>query len=264
MAESGTLTIDGARIAYTDHGGTGPVVLHAHGLSSCRSYETASGLIAPDALADAGFRLVAYDARGHGESSGRAEADDYVWGNLSEDLLTLADHFSPAAPVHAIGVSMGTATILHALTRRPGRFRSVVLGAPPTAWATRADQAAVYDELAASVEAAAGDAARIMARMPVPEIFTEFMTEPAEPAVSTQLLPSVLRGAGASDLPGPDGVAAITAPVLLLAWAGDPGHPVSTADRLAELLPDSAEHVSESAVDVGTWPRRAAEFFVTR
>lgn len=264
MAESGTVTIDGARIAYTDHGGPGPVVLHAHGLSSCRAYEAASGLIDPDALADAGCRLFAYDARGHGESSGRASADDYVWGNLSEDLLALADRFSPDAPVHAVGISMGTATILHALTRRPGRFRSVVLGAPPTAWSTRADQAAEYEEMAAGIEASPESSGPILARMPVPEIFAKYMTEAAEPAVPPHLLPSVLRGAGASDLPGPDAVAAVTVPALLLAWADDPGHPVSTAERLAELLPDSAAHISETAADVGTWPRRTAEFFATR
>ncbi|QDQ97505.1 alpha/beta fold hydrolase [Tomitella fengzijianii] len=266
MAESGTITIDGAALAYTDHGGEGPVVFHAHGLSSCSANETEAGLIDPAALRAAGLRLIAYDARGHGGSSGRADPADYTWDNLAEDLLALADVFSPGVPVHAIGVSMGTATILHALTRRPERFRSVVLGAPPTAWATRAAQVAVYGELAATIEADPAAAVSTMESMPVPEIFADAPNQaPAPaPAVDPALLPAVLRGAGASDLPEPDALTGLTLPVLLLAWDTDLGHPVSTTERLAELLPEADAHVSRTAADVGTWPARAAEFFATR
>lgn len=264
MAESGTISIDGAALAYTDHGGDGPVVFHAHGLSSCSAYEREAGLIDPDVLRGAGLRPITYDARGHGGSSGRADPADYAWDNLAEDLLALADVFSPGAPVHAIGVSMGTATILHALTRRPDRFRSVVLGAPPTAWATRAAQAAVYTELAAAIEADPAAAATMMEAMPVPEIFADADRPASGPAVDPRLLPAVLRGAGTSDLPEPDTLAEITLPALLLAWDTDPGHPLSTTERLAELLPGADAHVSRTAADVASWPTRAAEFFVTR
>ncbi len=264
MAESGTIRIDGATLAYTDHGGEGPVVFHAHGLSSCSANEQAAGLIDADAIRGAGLRLIAYDARGHGGSSGRPDPADYTWDNLADDLLALADVFSPGAPVHAIGVSMGTATILHALTRRPERFRSVVLGAPPTAWATRAAQAAVYGELAAAIEDDAAAAASMMESMPVPEIFADTDRRDPAPAVDPHLLPAVLRGAGVSDLPEPRALAAVALPVLLLAWDTDPGHPVSTTERLALLLPDADAHISLTAADVGTWPGRAAEFFATR
>jgi pimeloyl-ACP methyl ester carboxylesterase len=62
-----------------------------------------------------------------------------------------------------------------------------------------------------------------------------------------------LRGAARSDLPDPDSLRAVDAPVLILAWQRDPAHPVSTAERLAELLPRSELHIAESFDDVRAW-----------
>jgi 3-oxoadipate enol-lactonase len=66
--------------------------------------DQALGLINWQALPDAGFRTVSYDARGHGASTGSPEPDTYRWDALAEDLLALIDHFSPHEPVRAIGI----------------------------------------------------------------------------------------------------------------------------------------------------------------
>ncbi len=78
--------------------------------------------------------------------------------------------------------------------------------------------------------------------------------------VDEALLPSLLRGAASSDLPAPEQIAAIRTPTLLLAWDGDPGHPVSTAERLHELIPDSALHVARTPAELRTWSDRTADF----
>jgi 3-oxoadipate enol-lactonase len=39
----------------------------------------------------------------------------------------------------------------------------------------------------------------------------------------------------------------IRCPVLALAWADDPGHPVSTARRPGELIPGAALHGREKS-----------------
>jgi 3-oxoadipate enol-lactonase len=257
----GSLLVRGARLTYSDEG-TGPIVINAHGLVQSRANDRASGLIDWLALPAAGFRLISYDARGHGESEGTAVAELYRWESLAEDLLAVADHFSPGEPVRAMGISMGTATILCALARAPERFEAVTLGAPPTAWQTRAAQAAQYEQLARLVEeSTVEEFARMFAAAPVPPIFEHSDAYPSPVAVAGDLLPSVFRGAGASDLPPEDHIATMRVPALILGWETDPAHPVTTARRLAELLPASKIHLSSTVEDIRTWAARAAAFF---
>jgi pimeloyl-ACP methyl ester carboxylesterase len=78
--------------------------------------------------------------------------------------------------------------------------------------------------------------------------------------IDEALLPTVLRGAAASDLPSPDAVAALRQPALILAWDGDPGHPVSTAERLRELIPDSTLEIARTPEALRTWGDRTVRF----
>lgn len=257
----GTLSLRGARLAYSDEG-DGPTVVSAHGLLQSREADRSPGLIDWAALPAAGFRLISYDARGHGDSSGTIDPDSYGWDALSDDLLALVDAVSPADPVRAFGVSMGTGTLLHALTKAPSRFTAVTLGAPPTAWETRSAQGSMYDGLAALVESKpSGDLADLFAAAPLAPIFQGVAGFPSAPTPPRELLPSILRGAGHTDLPDPELLRAVDVPALILAWATDPGHPISTAERLKELLPASTLHVSATAPDIKTWAARAAAFF---
>jgi 3-oxoadipate enol-lactonase len=50
-------------------------------------------------------------------------------------------------------------------------------------------------------------------------------------------------------------------PTLVLAWDTDPGHPVSTAEALGELLPRAEVHVARSLRDVATWTSLVERFF---
>ncbi|REJ03947.1 alpha/beta fold hydrolase [Microbacterium bovistercoris] len=249
-----------AQLAFDAHG-EGPVVVIAHGLTMSRAADREQALTEWDRLVKKGFRVVAYDARGHGETAGRDEPDDYRWENLATDLLALAEAISPDEPVHAIGSSMGTATILHALTRRPERFRSVALTAPPTAWETRKLQQRVYEATAAAAETMTlDDFVAASAAAPVPEIFAE-RWNPGPPSIDMAVLPAVFRGAGVSDLPAQEEVARIETPALILPWATDPGHPLSTAERLTELMPHAELEVAEDIATIKAWPNRVAEFF---
>jgi pimeloyl-ACP methyl ester carboxylesterase len=72
------------------------------------------------------------------------------------------------------------------------------------------------------------------------------------------VLPTVLRGAASSDLPDPDALRALDVPALVLAWSGDPGHPVATAEVLAEVLPRATLHVADDLGSVLAWPDRVA------
>ena len=73
-------------------------------------------------------------------------------------------------------------------------------------------------------------------------------------------LAHVMRGATRANLPERDAIAMITAPTLILAWTGDPIHPVTTADELARLLPHADVHIASTAAELATWTDRIASF----
>jgi pimeloyl-ACP methyl ester carboxylesterase len=160
------------------------------------------------------------------------------------------------------GVSMGAAAALHAATDAPSRVAGLVLALPPTAYETRALQAEEYLTGAALVEQKGADAyTEWVNAQPVPEILSQFADAyRVRPSVPDRLLPAALRGAGASDLPSPERVRSIAAPVLLLAWDTDPGHPLSTAEHLAELLPKAELEVARRLHEVSTWTDRVEAF----
>ncbi|UFS59662.1 alpha/beta fold hydrolase [Subtercola endophyticus] len=259
-AESEHVELRGITFSYSDQG-AGPVVLSAHGLSLSRAGNRALGLADFAEVARAGRRLISYDARGHGETPGTPHEEHYTWASLAEDMIALADHFSPDAPVSAIGSSMGTGTLLHAVTQRPQKFDRLVLTAPPTAWQTRAGQAGMYRTMADLVETSDPETlAAMMSQAPIPPIFQGLPGYPPAPDIQNDLMPTVFRGAGLADLPPLETIAGITQPTLILAWASDPGHPVSTAEKLHAAIAGSELHVSETQEDLFTWGGRAAEF----
>jgi 3-oxoadipate enol-lactonase len=251
------LTRPGAQVAYSVEG-SGPVVVSAHGLSASRAAAEAVGMSFAG-LSELAHTVVAYDARGHGRSTGRPIPIDYTWSTLSGDMLALIDEVSPDAPVDAVGASMGCATILYSVVAAPERFRRLVLVIPPTAWETRAMIASGYELQATLLEEEGLEAyLELAAGYPNPPAIPADLV--MRPDVSVELLPTVFRGAALSDFPSADDIAGIRQPVLILAWAGDPGHPVSTSEKLVALLPHAELHIAQSPADVAQWVGLADAF----
>jgi 3-oxoadipate enol-lactonase len=188
-------------LAWTETG-SGPIAIWAYPLCSSSLTPEAVSSFNWEPVAAGGHRLIRYDARGHGRSGGQPNPADFSFENLARDLLALIDVLSPEAPVAGIGLSLGTATLLHAAVLAPDRFEKLVLTAPPTAWETRAPQSKLYASLAELVEERGGAAVESLLRdapVPVPHQGAPGLPLPVE--VDERLLPSLLRGAGDSDLP---------------------------------------------------------------
>ena len=91
-----------------------PPVLLVHGaLDFARTFDVFAPLIA-----DAGFRVVSYDQRGHGDS---AHAALYGWVADERDLLMVADSIT-RQPIPVIGHSKGGSLLIHAIEALPHRF----------------------------------------------------------------------------------------------------------------------------------------------
>lgn len=252
-------TVRGVELAITDIG-QGLPIFWGHGLVGSVAQDEQFAVIDWRRLARR-YRVIRWDARGHGASRGAPTPDEYSWDNHGRDLVALADALGIDRFV-AGGVSMGAAAALHAATHAPRRIMGLVLALAPTAYDTRSSQADLYRAAAVLIERIGVDAyVEQLRNFPAPEILGELADRYfPQPQVSEQLLPSVLRGAASSDLPSPDTLRAVTAPALLLPWIGDPGHPLSTSERLVELLPDVQVHVAHHLSDVAKWTDRVDTF----
>ena len=256
-------TIRGVELQY-DIDGSGPTVMWGHGLTSSRAREDQFGLLDFARLRESN-RVVRYDARGHGVSGSSAEASTYHWRELAIDQLALADALEIDGYI-AAGASMGCATALHAATMAPDRIAAMVLAIPPTAWATRAAQQQNYEVSAQLVDSGQLDLLIAGGRSaPPPDPLAavpqwrdgfEQMVRSTDPV----RLARIFRGAAVADLPDPDAIAQLQQPTLILAWTGDPGHPMATAERLVELMPHATLHEAGSLEQLFAWTDITIEF----
>ncbi|MGB3067810.1 MAG: alpha/beta hydrolase [Ottowia sp.] len=111
----GAVNAHGVRLATYEWGDAhAPPVLLLHGaLDFARTFDVFAPL-----LADAGFRVVSYDQRGHGDSS---HAELYGWVADERDLLCVANSIS-VKPIPVIGHSKGGSLLIHAAEALPHRF----------------------------------------------------------------------------------------------------------------------------------------------
>ena len=243
---------------------SGPTLVWGHGLSSSRAHEDQVGLVDWTRVEEV-CRVLRYDARGHGESGFTSDPSSYSWHALALDQIALADAVGVDRYV-AGGASMGCGTALHAAVLAPERIEGLLLVIPPTAWESRQERVAIWDQVALIIETQGVEAfLAAMEAMPDPDPLlgrhewtlararTTRATDPAR-------LAGVFRGAATADLPPRDQIRTISAPALILAWSGDAGHPVSTALQLAELLPNAELAVAGTWDEMQTWTDRATQF----
>lgn len=109
----------GLRLAVCEWGDPGaPPILLAHGgFDFAGTFDVFAPL-----LADAGYRVVSWDQRGHGDSD---HAELYSWDADVRDMLAVLDSIGPV-PVALIGHSKGGAISTHLIQAAPHRVRAFV------------------------------------------------------------------------------------------------------------------------------------------
>jgi pimeloyl-ACP methyl ester carboxylesterase len=118
----------GVDIAYLDSGRAGekPPVLLIHGFASNVATNWV-GTSWVDYLSKAGYRVVAFDNRGHGQSQKLYELTDYGAPLMAEDARRLLDHLGiPSA--HVIGYSMGARIAGFLALGHPDRVAHLIFG----------------------------------------------------------------------------------------------------------------------------------------
>ncbi|HJZ32877.1 MAG TPA: alpha/beta hydrolase [Hyphomicrobiaceae bacterium] len=116
---------DGVSLKFID-AGTGDPVLLVHGFASSVKYNWVDpgwvGLMTRN-----GYRVIAYDARGHGESQKLYDPAAYQPALMMEDARRLLDHLG-IARADVMGYSMGARLTAFLTLAHPERVRSAIFG----------------------------------------------------------------------------------------------------------------------------------------
>ena len=113
------VTVDGLRLHYLDFGGDGPPAVLHHGTGfHAWVWEPIARLLSHR------YRVLALDARGHGDSD--KPVDGYRWQRFIGDLIGFVDALGLPGGL-GIGHSLGGATIACAAAQRPDLFSAVAL-----------------------------------------------------------------------------------------------------------------------------------------
>lgn len=120
---------DGVRIAYIDvpaSGGTGDPVLLIHGFASNHAVNWVNTTWVRT-LTQAGYRTIALDNRGHGESEKLYDPARYGSEDMAGDAVRLLDHLG-IERADIMGYSMGARITAHLALDHAARVRSALIG----------------------------------------------------------------------------------------------------------------------------------------
>ena len=110
--------VNGQRIAYTDHGGSGPAIIFSHGfLMDASMFDAQVAALGGD------YRCITWDQRGHG---GTEATGPFTYWDSAEDALSLLTYLGIDQAVFA-GMSQGGFIALRAALVAPERVRALVL-----------------------------------------------------------------------------------------------------------------------------------------
>jgi pimeloyl-ACP methyl ester carboxylesterase len=223
--------------AYSSRGDGESTVFLLHGIGGGKEYWT----LQLDVLARAGYRAIAWDMPGYGQS---ASVEPYTLSELAKSLERLIDHVAPRRAM-LLGHSMGGMVLLEALALFPSKIAGAILsctspafGKPDGAW----QQAFLQQRLAPL------DAGHRMADI-APNLVRGMVAADADPAavrravdIMSAVPPAAYRAAlhALVNFDRRTLLPAITIPTLALAGEVDPNAPPTVMQKMAEKIPGAA------------------------
>ncbi len=244
MSAAGTtpFAVGEAPVLRGERADGGPPLVLCHGLTATREYVVHGSR----RLQRAGYEVLAYDTRGHGESDSAPAGAGYGYAELVGDLERVIEEEVGERPAVLVGHSMGAHTCVAFALRHPGRVAGLVVIGPVYAGEIPDGALAYWDGLAAALEE--GDLDGFLA-----EIDRIQGTDPAwresvlrftrERMLRHRHLDAVVRALREVPRSRPfeslADLETLDVPALVVASrdAADPGHPYEVAAAYAEHLP---------------------------
>ena len=249
--ESGGVTLAG------EEAGEGTPVVLLHGLTATRRYV----VMGSRALERSDHRVVTYDARGHGASTGPEDPDAYDYDDLVEDLRAVMDGRGIDRAV-LVGASMGAHTAVRMALDHPERVAGLVIATPAFDPEEDRDEGLKrWDALSEGLRSGGVDG------------FVEAYGDPQVPEQWKETIDKVLRQRlGAHEHPDAvadalhavprsrpfeswDELAEIAVPTVVVASRdeADPGHPYAIGERYAEAIPGAELRSEEPGSSPLAW-----------
>ncbi len=248
-------TDDGVTLSGQESGG-GPAIVLLHGLTATRRYV----VMGSRTLEREGYRVVSYDARGHGRSTAAPDPVAYSYDRLARDLEAVLDALGLERAVLA-GASMGAHTALRFALQNPERVAALGLITPSfdPDLSLGASALAEWDALADGLREGGVEgfvAAYDFSELPgewrdtVERVVRQRLAAHEHPEALADALEVVPRSRpfeSAAEL------ADIRVPTVVVGSRdeADPGHPLAIGERYAQAIP----HARLVVEDAGSPPR---------
>ena len=243
--------------AFSEAGQGGTAVLLLHGIGGGQSMWLDGGSGTANALSQAGYRALAIDLPGYGDSDGAPDMDSMV-----QAVLDVAEHIGAARTV-LLGHSMGGMVAQEVAARYPQRLNGLILACTSASFgkADGAWQAQFVAERLAPLDAGLGMAG--MAQKLVPGLVS-----PQAPAAALQIavdvmarVPEATYRSALRAIAGFDrraALAQIAVPTLLLAAEHDRTAPPEVMQRMAARIAGSSYHCLADAGHIANLEAPAA------
>jgi pimeloyl-ACP methyl ester carboxylesterase len=226
-------------LAVEDSGVTDPTlpaVVLLHGLTATRHYV----VMGSKSLQRDGFRVLAYDARGHGASD---PSPPYDYPSLAADLVAVLDGAGIDRAVLA-GASMGAHTAARLAIEQPDRVAGLVAITPAFLTGEQPDLDR-WDRLAAGLrEGGVEGFVRAYGVSDVPETWQETVTKVLRQRLARHEHPEAVADAleqvpRSRPFDDDAALAQIAVPTVVVADRdeADPGHPLRVGEAWASLIP---------------------------
>jgi pimeloyl-ACP methyl ester carboxylesterase len=237
-AKKGRTRVGDVELAF-EIGGHGPRLVWCHGLASCR----AGDRDVIDGFAQH-FTVLAFDARGHGESSPVLDPARYTYAALAEDLAALLDHVGWGDAVLA-GASMGAGGACRLAIEQPERATALIMARPGSAGGPASERLQTLFRLGAEAIRAGGIDGALAFLLTIPEARAQLEGDSARleglrrewGRHDPESIAAALIGIPASGpLDGGLDPSQVKAPTLVVP-GNDPIHPAEAGRLCAELIP---------------------------
>jgi 3-oxoadipate enol-lactonase len=222
--------------------GEGTPIVLCHGITATRR----TVVHGSRRLERAGFRTIAYDARGHGESEPAPPGQGYGYPELVSDLATVVDEQAAGERVVLAGHSMGAHTAVAFALAQPQRVAALVVVGPAYDGRIEAESLRYWDGLSAALSEGGIDGFvsyidRLQGidaawRDSVLRFTRERMERHRDLGAVAKALREVPRSRPFAAL---EELESLAVPTLVVASHddADPGHPYAIAREYAERIP---------------------------
>lgn len=252
-----------------EQAGEGDTLVLLHGLTATRRYVVMGSRYLPNH----GRRIVAYDARGHGESDPAPERRAYEYSDLTADLGSLLDELGLERAALA-GASMGAHTALAFALEHAERVAALVLITPAFDGRIREEGLAEWDALADGLERGGVEGFVAAWTPPKDERWRETATLVVRQRLARHRHPEAVADAlrvvpRSKPFDSLDELEGLDVPALVVGSRdeSDPGHPRAVAEEYARRLPRARLLVEEDGKSPLAWQgaqlSRAIDEFLT-